>query len=352
MKRNPFGLLRFPLVAIIAFSLVKCGGDKAAPAPAPEDPIAVSTGPVVTGNFSRKLQYSGQLASNSEARLSFKLGGIISGIYVKEGDRVSAGQLLASLDLTEIDAQVRQAEQNLEKAKRDESRISHLYQDTVASLEQLQNTNTQVSVATEALKIARFNRQYAQIRAGSDGVILQKILNEGEYATSGSAVLLLNEAGANDWVVRFGVSDKDWTMLKKGDRADIEIDAYPGEQFSGTITKMTEGADAASGTYPIEVKVQPSGHKFATGLFCTVHLQPPSTRTVSLIPAEALAEGDGTTGYVYSLNPDKRTVRKNRVHIAWLQDNQIAVSSGLENISEVITRGSGYLTEKSIVKPN
>jgi len=275
---------------------------------------------------------------------------MVSKIYVKEGDRVVRGQLLATLDLTEINAQVQQAAQNLEKSKRDEGRLKNLYNDTVASLEQLQNSHTQTTVATEGLRIAEFNQQYAQIRATSGGTILQKLMNEGEFATAGSAVFLFNGTENNDWVVRFGVADKDWATLKKGDKADVSIDAYPDEHFTGVITKMAEGADAVSGTYPIEVTVAPAGHKLAPGLFCSLQLAPSSKHTFTLIPVEALAEGDGKAGYVYTLNADRRTVKKIPIRIAFLQNNKIAVSTGLDSVHEVITDGVGYLTEKSIVK--
>ena len=348
MNTNLLSRLRFPLVAIIAFSLVRCGENKAANTPPAEEPIPVKIQPVIYGDQGRMLQYSGLIASNSEARLSFKIGGIISRIYVKEGDHVTTGQLLATLDLTEIDAQVQQASQNVEKAQRDENRIKNLYRDTVATLEQVQNTHTQLTVAGEALRIATFNRQYAQIRATAGGTILQKIMNEGEYASAGSAVLLFNGVDRNDWVVRFGVSDKDWAILHKGDKARIAMDAYPDHHFTGMITKLAEGA-GADGTYAVEVTVSPEGQKFAPGLFCTLQLQPPAGKSYYFIPASALAEGEGSTGFVYTLNADKRTVKKLPVHIAFLQGDKIAVNSGLENVDQVITQGVGYLTERSIV---
>ena len=353
-------ILRLPLAAMLILAMVRCSDNHAAgisassPSAAPtspaEDPIPVRLQPVITGNHNRILQYSGLIASNAEARLSFKIGGIISKIYVREGDHVTAGQLLATLDLTEIDAQVQQAAQNVEKSQRDESRISNLYKDTVASLEQLQNTNTQLNVATEALRIARFNRQYAQIRASTGGTILQKLMNEGEYAAAGAAVFQFNGTDPNDWVVRFGVSDKDWAALRKGDKALISIDAYPDQRFTGIVTKLAEGADPNGGTYAVEVTVSPAGHKLAPGLFCTLQLQPAAGKTFSFIPAAALAEGDGKTGFVYTLNADKRTVRKIPVHIAFLQGDQIAVGSGLEDVQQVITDGVGYLTERSVVQ--
>lgn len=347
-------LVRLLLTTVLAFFLVRCSDNQAAvttksPA-APDEAIPVRLQPVLLTHQSRILQYSGLMATNNEARLSFKIGGIIAGIFVKEGDHVTAGQLLASLDLTEIDAQVQQASLNVEKAQRDENRLSHLFRDTVASLEQLQNSHTQLTVATEALRIARFNRQYAQIRAGSDGTIIQKPGNEGEYLSAGTTVLVFNGTGSKDWVVRFGVSDKDWAILHKGDPASVAIDAYPDHNFSGVITKLAEAADPANGTYAVEVTVVPAGHKFAPGLFCSLRLQPPAGRTYGLIPASALAEGEGSGGFVYTLNADNRTVRKIPVRVAFFQDDKIAVSSGLDSVRQVIADGVGYLTERSIVK--
>ncbi|HET6254308.1 MAG TPA: efflux RND transporter periplasmic adaptor subunit [Puia sp.] len=370
---NTLPLTRFAFTAILAFTFVACSDDQAAVSPKQSAPGAASTAataastastasgpsdeaipvrlqPVEQTRQSRVLQYSGLMATNDEARLSFKIGGIVSRIYVKEGDHVSAGQLLATLDLTEIDAQVQQAALNVEKAQRDESRLSNLYRDTVASLEQLQNSRTQLTVANEALRIARFNRQYAQIRASSDGAILQKTGNEGEYLAAGTAVLVFNGTGNKDWVVRFGVSDKDWAVLHRGDKAAVMIDAYPDHRFSGIISKLAEAADPANGTYAVEVTVEPGGRKFAPGLFCSLRLQPQAGRTYALIPASALTEGEGSGGYVYTLNADNRTVKKRPVRIAFFQDDRIAVSSGLDSVRQVIADGVGYLTERSIVK--
>jgi multidrug efflux system membrane fusion protein len=312
--------LRMSLSAMIIFAMASCSDNKAAVTPPAEIPIPVSVRDVITNDQGRILQYSGLIASNAESHLSFKIGGMISGIDVKE------------------------------KAQRDENRLKNLYRDTVATLEQLQNIHTQLSVATESLHIATFNRQYAQILASTSGTILQKLMNEGEYAAAGTAVLLFNGTAANDWVVRFGVSDKDWAVLHKGDKATVSIDAYPDQPFSGTITKLAEGADATNGTYAVEVTVSPAGHKLAPGLFCTLRLQPPSRTTYSFIPASALAEGEGSMGFVYTLNADKRTVKKIPVHVAFLQGDQIAVNGGLDHVQQVVTEGVGYLTDGAAVR--
>jgi membrane fusion protein, multidrug efflux system len=348
MKNIVFAFsLLIPVMIVMLFT--QCNGETKAAA-AIDDAIVVKTQPVVTTGYTPQLNYSGSMASTSEARLSFKIGGIISKIYVKEGDAVTRGQLLATLDLTEINAQVQQASQGAEKAHRDAKRAQNLYNDTVATLEQLQNATTQQQVADEGLRIARFNQQYAQIRATENGTILRKLMNEGELASSGAAVFFVSGNAGSDWVIRFGVADKDWAVIKKGDKANVQLDAYPGKTFTGIITEIAQGADQLSGTYEVEVKVLPEGHRFAAGLFATIQLQPASQQHVTMVPIEAITEADEKTGYIYTLNADQKTVTKRKVNIAFLQKDKAAISSGLENIGEVITDGVGYLTEKSIVK--
>jgi membrane fusion protein, multidrug efflux system len=341
-----FSLL-IPVLTAMLFT--QCNG-KTKAATATEDFVVVKTAAVSTNAYKPQLNYSGTMASTAEARLSFKIGGIVSKIYVKEGDAVTRGQLLATLDLTEVNAQVQQALQGAEKARRDMTRAQNLYNDTVATLEQLQNATTQQQVAEEGLRIARFNQQYAQIRATENGTILRKLMNEGELASSGAAVFFFSGTSGNDWVVRFGVADKDWAVLKKGDKAEVKIDAYPGKNFTGIITEIAQGADPLSGTYEVEVKVLPEGHRFAPGLFATIQLQPATQQTVTMIPIEAIAEADDRTGYVYTVNADRQTVTKHKVTIVFLEKDRAAIGSGLENIAEVITDGVGYLTDKSLVK--
>ena len=333
----------------IAFVISSCGSKKPSEE-TEEEAIVVRTQPVSSENYAATLEYSGLMASTSEAKLSFKIAGIISKIYVKEGDHVSKGQLLATLNKTEINAQVEQASAGAEKAKRDVGRIKNLYEDTVASLEQYQNVQTQLSVANEALHIAQFDRQYAEIHASDNGTVVKKIMNEGELASVGSPVLLLNGTSGNDWVIRFGVPDKEWAVLKKGDVATVDVDAYPATEFKGIITKIAEAADPIGGTYEVEVKVMPEGKKFAPGLFANIHIKTNAQQNVTMIPVEALAEGDGKKGYVYTLNADKKTVTKHEVKIAFIDADKVAISSGLEGISEVITDGVSYLTENAKVK--
>lgn len=349
----PIALVGAALIGL--FLLFGGCGEQKASAPAKDidlsdEKIPVRTTPVQQLNIALPIHASGMLSSASEQRLSFKVGGIIRKIYVDEGDVVRSGQLLAVLDKTEIDAQVMQAEQALAKSERDLNRVKGLYADSSTTLEMLENATTGRDLANESARIARFNKQYAEIRATHSGKIIKKLLNEGEITGPGNPVFLLFETGNDDWVVKINVSDRDWARLNKGMNARVSLDAYPDAPFEGKITDLAPAADPASGLYPVEIRIRPNGKRFAPGLFAQVDITPPQKRSYTVVPIEAIVEGDGKNAFVFVPSADGASVRKTPVIIAFLEGRQAVVAQGLENVTEVITSGAPYLTEKTKIR--
>lgn len=314
-----------------------------------DDAIPVRTALVQQKTIALPIHASGILSSSAEQRLSFKIGGVIRKIYVKEGDVVRPGQLLASLDKTEIDAQVAQAQQGLAKAERDLARVEGLYRDSSATLELLENATTGREVAKETARIATFNQQYAEIRATRAGKIIKKLMNEGEITGPGMPAFVLFETGANDWVVQINVSDRDWARLGLGMDAEVRMDAYEGTLFRGKLSDLAPAADPASGLYAVEIRVQPQGKRFAPGLFAEVDITPSKSRPYTMVPIEAIVEGDGQSAFVFALEPDGERVRKVPVRVAFLEGAQAVIASGLEGVTEVVTSGAPYLNERKKV---
>lgn len=315
-----------------------------------ESAVAIQLAEVKTVDFSLPVISSGLITTETESKLSFKVGGIITKIHVKEGESVSRGQLLASLDLTEIDAQVAQAKNNLDKTQRDLDRGKRLLKDSAATLEQIQNLTTAFNVAEEGYRIASFNRQFSTIRANTSGKVIRKFANEGELVGAGAPVLMINSSAQNDWIVKIGLPDVDWARVKKGDVAKITTDAYPNEVLAGELSSINEGADAASGLYQAEVSVKASNKKLASGLFARVEIAPTSRRKLQAVPIEAIVEGQGKNAFVFVVGEDKKSVKKLPIVVAYLENKTAFVSSGLDSTREVISGGSAFLTENSTVK--
>lgn len=292
---------------------------------------------------------SGLLSTENSARLSFKIGGVIDNILVKEGQFVHQGQLLATLKSTEISAQVQQVELALEKAKRDYQRASNLYKDSVATLEQLQNSKTGVDIATQNLQQVNFNAQYARITAPTDGFIVKKIANTGELAGPGTPILFMSSvAGNSKWILRTGVSDKEWAATETGNAATVSFDAFPGKIFPATVSKKALAADEQSGSFQLELQVSFGKEQPALGLFGKAQIHTSGQSIGFSIPYEALLEANGKTGYVF-VTDDRKTVKRIPVIIASISNNTVYIASGLEGHAWVVSAGSPYLTEGSAI---
>ncbi|MBN8785130.1 MAG: efflux transporter periplasmic adaptor subunit [Sphingobacteriales bacterium SCN 48-20] len=339
------------LVALMSTFLLSCGNDKKTE-PIQDDIIPVRIMPLQQDSLRQEVNTSGQFTTDDETILSFKNGGIISRIFVKEGDAVSRGQILATLNPTEINAMAEQASLALQKAQRDYERAQNLYRDSVATLEQLQNAKTAYDVARQQNSSAGFNRIYTEIRSVSSGYVLRKFSNEGQVVGPGTPVLQINGATQGKWLLRTGVSDIQWAMIKTGDKALVSTDALPGQQFPAIVSKKSEGIDPMSGTFNVEIEITgkaPAG--LAAGLFGKAVIYPTRITNAWPIPYDALLDGNGNEGYVF-VTDDNKTARKVKVQIARVENNQVLISSGLENARSLIISGSAYLNDGSKIKIN
>src|SRR5882762_2895443 len=176
-------IISFSLLALIASCSHKnedANAVKKTNTPEEENLIPVKVVSVTSEPVIDSIRATGLITTENEAKLSFKIGGVIDRIYVNEGQLVTPGELLASLKTTEINIQLDQANLALDKAQRDYSRASNLFKDSVGTLEQLQNAKTTLDIAKQAADAIAFNHQYAVIKAGADGFVAGKIANEGE----------------------------------------------------------------------------------------------------------------------------------------------------------------------------
>src|SRR5439155_1392393 len=211
------------LTMLLSLALVACARGRAAAPPAGEA-IAVRVAPVSVDRLAPPVTATGTLGPKEEVTLSFKVGGVVSRIFVDEGGVVQAGDTLAELDLSEIDAAVVRARSAAEKAERDLTRARRLYADSVATLEQAQNAQTGRDVAHAELETTLFNRRYAVIVAPASGLILRRSAEPGELVQAGRAILTLG-SHARGVVVRAGLADREVVRIRRGDRAVVRFDA-------------------------------------------------------------------------------------------------------------------------------
>ena len=131
-----------------------------------------------------------------------------------------------------------------------------------------------------------------------NGKILKRFAEEGELIGSGNPVFLYG-ASKDGWVLRAGVTDQQIIQLQVGDQASITFDAYPDLKFSAKVSEIEAVANPYTGTFEVELQLSPTDAHLYSGFVGKVTITPGIRQKYSIVPIEALIEGDETEGYVY-----------------------------------------------------
>ncbi|MBK6362283.1 MAG: efflux RND transporter periplasmic adaptor subunit [Saprospiraceae bacterium] len=313
-----------------------------------EEATMVKTVKVANFSDSGIIKTMGIVLSDNEARPSFKTGGVIHKTYVEEGSYVKKGQLLAILILDEIDAQVKQAEEGLKKAERDYNRVKNLFADSVATLEQFQNVSTALEVSKKSVDIARFNKNFSEVRAPITGRIVKQIMKSGEITAPGNPVYVIMGVGKSDWRIKVGLVDAEWANVSFGDKAEIVLEAYPGKKFEGYVYDKASLGGNGGGTFDVEISFRNQPASLAAGLTADVTIISSKKDKFITIPIEALIRTNGTEAEIFTISDGK--AKRVNIRIAKILGDKVAISSGMEGINEVITTGAIYLEDGEMVK--
>lgn len=334
------------LTSLLLPVLAACGegATEGAATPAAIPPRAVRVAAVETGPAMPPVIATGVVSTREESRLSFKVGGLIRDILVREGDTVTAGQRLAVLETTEVDAGVMQAREAHAKARRDLQRGEQLFRDDVITREQLDDLGTAEAVARAQLDAAQFNRRYAEIVAPAAGRVLRRLAEPRELVGAGQPVLQVSR-GEDGFTLKLGLSDREFVQLRLGDRAQLRFDALPGRVFAGTVVERGQAADPRTGTFPVELSIEAGDAPLASGLIGRAEIAASAGAAQSLdyVPLEALVEGSSQSSLLFLYDAKTQQVQEQRVAVAFLAGSRAALAGKLPAGSRVVTDGAAYL---------
>ncbi|RVT75268.1 efflux RND transporter periplasmic adaptor subunit [Flavobacterium sufflavum] len=313
------------------------------------DVISIKTATVESLALISDISASGLVTTENVANYAFKIGGVVSHIFVEEGQFFKKEQLLATLDETEISAGLNQTDLNVKKYERDYTRALNLYKDSVYTLEQLQNTKTGLDIAKKQKDAVAFNARYAKIFATADGFVARKIANVGEIVGAGFPVLAINETTQNNnYLLKIGVTDQEWASVKTGQKAIVKLDGYPEKNFEATVFRKSQSADAALGSFQIELKLKMGNIKPAVGMFGKADIQTEKAQDFIVIPYNSLIEADGNKAFVFIV--EKNKVKRQPVTINKFENNRVFIKDGLQKTDQIVISNSAYLNEQSTIK--
>lgn len=371
------------MITVPALAVAGCQRPAATPPAAPLRVVQVV--PVREGPAEPAIVASGVVANRDEARLAFKVGGVIASIAVREGDAVRRGQRLATIEAAEIDAQVAQANAAAQKAARDLERGRRLFAQDVVTREQLDDLATADAVARAQLEAAAFNRRYAEILAPDDGRVLSRLAEPRELVAAGAPVLVVGNQRSGV-VLKIGLADRDALRVRPGDAADVTFDALPGRHYAARVREISQAADARSGTYRVELEISPEPQAEApspsaparapavaapvsndagteahaqgtapalfSGLIGRARIVPSriAAGVRSRVPVAALVEGDQRRAQLYRYDPASGTVHGLDVAVSFIDGDEAALVEPLPPGTLLVTEGAAYLREGETVR--
>jgi membrane fusion protein, multidrug efflux system len=303
-------------------------------------PVKVET--LSKAKISRNIEYPATILAFEEVNMVPSTPGRIDRIYVEVGDRVTKGQDLFLMDRT----QLLQLKLQLSSLEKDLWRMDTLLKTGSARQQQFDQMKTQYDVTKSNVD---FMEENTLIKAPFTGVVTGKYFENGEMysgtpttSTGRSAIVTVMQV--NPLKVMVGVSEHYYPLLKKGMKASIIADVYPGESFSGTIFRIAPTINMATRSFDVEIQVPNRNDLLKPGMFVRVSMDL-GVEEAFVVPASSVMMQEGTnTRYVFA----ERDGIAKRVEVAIgkrFNDRLEIITENLEEGERIISEGQARLID-------
>jgi len=353
-------------------------GDESAKRAGRSGPVPVELAAVERGPIALRRSFAGTLDAHAQFVAAPKVGGRIDRLYANLADRVTRGQLVASLDNAEYVQAVNQAQADLavananlgeaksllEIAERELARVVKLrargvssesqrdtaQADQLAKQAHLEVARAQVTRAEAALETARIRLGYTQVTAGWRGgseqrVVAERYVDEGETVSANAPLLRIVEL--DPITAAFHVTERDYSLLRTGQAAELRTDAYPERVFRGEVARIAPVFLETARQARVELRVDNPERLLKPGMFVRASLVLDRVDDAVIVPEQAPATRDGHPG-LFVLAADRGSVRWREVRLGILEAGRQQVLG--EDLGEqVVVVGQQLLEDGSAV---
>ena len=335
-----------PLFIIIAIAL----GVASCAAPVRNETQTATTVPVKTElvqiqSIDENLEFAGVVSPYEEAHIAPAVPARIDRILVDVGDRVSRGQLLVSMDRS----QLFQAQVQLANIQRELARMDTLLRAGAVTQQSFDQLKTQVEVAKSNIETLA---SHTEIRSTLNGVVTGRYFSEGELfsMTPGPAgkpaILSINQI--RPVKVMVGVSERFFPVLERGQEAIITSDIFAGKSFNGRVGRIFPTIDRTTGTFQVEILIDNTDESLRPGMFARAAINM-GQRDVLVVPSLSVLKQPGTNErFVF-------VVKENAAHRVVVEpgrkfDDKLEIIRGLEPGQNIVTTGQHNLMDETPVE--
>ena len=329
-----------PVAAVLLATLASCGNGAVRQPKAAGTP-ELSAAPVLQlvevqaaakENVPYTMVFSSTVQANIVNNIAPQTAGRIVRINAEIGDFVNAGQVLAEMER----ANLIQAELRLKNAKAELDRVKSLLDEGAISQSDYDQLELNYKVSKSSYDNLRDN---TILRSPVTGVVTARNYDKGDMYSMAQPLFTVQQIVPVKILV--GISEADYTKVRKGDRITLSVDALPGKTFSGSVRRIYPTVDPMTHTVNIEVQVPNQNRELRPGMYAKVNVNFGSSRNI-VVPDAAVVRLQGSGQRNVFVVEDGIAVQK-EVSLGRHFDGQYEILSGLEEGEQVVVKGGSAL---------
>ena len=341
-----------PLIFIIATTFWGCDSKEV---PSKKDSaIPVTLGKVKSMDVHHIIKQVGTLEANETVMVKSETKGKITQIFFEEGKRAKEGEMLVKLDdakikaeIKSIEASILQLQARLNNTKRNVLRYKDLLRDGVIDQKAYDDIITQKEMGEASIKEAEAKLSLANERLNDtsinspfDGFTSERLVSIGDYIGVGDPIVKIVQT--DPLKLAFRVPEKYAHSITVGKKVLVNVEAYPEEEFSGTIYFISPDIDTSTRTFLVKAMIPNQENKLSPGMFANATLTTKVHRNAKVIPWEALVVKEDEN-YVFKAASDK--AKKIPVKIILVFEGQAEVEGDLFPGAYVVKEGKFSLKD-------
>ncbi|MGM9737279.1 MAG: efflux RND transporter periplasmic adaptor subunit [Candidatus Cryptobacteroides sp.] len=330
--------VKFIIFAGTLAMVAGCGNGNSSNAPA-EQPVQekianVSVMEVSSKDVPQEDIYTSTVEAYATNNIAPQSPSRIQKIYVEVGDFVRAGQIVAKMD----EVSLNQTKLSMTNDSLEYSRLKGLYEEGGVSKSDLDAMELKYNVTRSQYENILEN---TILRSPISGVISARNYDKGDMYT-GNPIYVVEQITPVKLLV--GISEADYTKVKKNDSVDITVDAIPGRTFSGRISRIYPTIDPSTHTFTSEIQVTNADHALRPGMYARVKVLFGVNHSVT-VPDNCIVKQQGSAiRSVYVLQEDG-TVRERVVTLGRHFDDEYEILTGLNEGEKIVVKGQASLKD-------
>jgi RND family efflux transporter MFP subunit len=296
---------------------------------------------VIQDTFSHSFKVYGNVKSDQSVKIYPETAGKIEGIYVRGGDQVKSGQLLASLDADVFKATIDEVNTQLKLAETMFKKQSRLWGQKVGSEMDFLQSKMQFESLQNRLETIKKQLDMTEIRAPFSGVIDKVYGKVGEYGSPGMQILRI--VGNGPLSVEMQVPENYITSIQKGQKVDMNFTAIKMKK-EGLISQVGDYIDPSSRTFSVSVNLaQNNSNKvIKDNMMASVDLRDYVAYDAIMIPNKLILQDTKGVNYTYVFLPKNKeigTVERRNLSLGMSNNDMTEVLDGLFKTDKIINRG-------------